>query len=210
MNEEIVSQLERLLKQEVKDLGANFAKDEQAVMQMMMSLGKGLLQRVVDSGTNGYQGSSIPCECGGSMKFVQHRTKDIHTLFGWIKLKRAYYHCPECGASLAPYDQTSGLGSEQLSPALAKSCCVLAVDDSFQQTSRKIEELFGQKVSDNTVERVVQQVGSVALKQRHQQLEEFFERRNTPEPQANPDSPRQKHSGVLMGQRLTRLTAGTR
>jgi hypothetical protein len=187
MNKEIVSQLERLLKQEVKDLGANFAKDEQAVMQMMMSLGKGLLQRVVDSGTNGYQGSSIPCECGGSMKFVQHRTKDIHTLFGWIKLKRAYYHCPECGASLAPYDQTSGLGSEQLSPALAKSCCVLAVDDSFQQTSRKIEELFGQKVSDNTVERVVQQVGSVALKQRHQQLEEFFERRNTPEPQANPD-----------------------
>jgi len=86
MNKEIVSQLERLLKQEVRDLGANFAEDEQAVMQMMMSLGKGLLQRVVDSGTNGYQGSSIPCECGGSMKFVQHRTKDIHTLFGWIKL----------------------------------------------------------------------------------------------------------------------------
>ena len=45
-----------------------------------------LLQRVVDSGPNGYKGSSMPCECDSSMKFVQHRPRDIHTLFGWIKL----------------------------------------------------------------------------------------------------------------------------
>lgn len=139
MHEEILEQMQELLKDEIKNFGGDFSKLEQAVMVMMMPYGKGLLQRVVDSGPNGYKGSSIPCECGSSKKFVQHRSKDIHSLFGWIRLRRAYYHCPDCGESLLPYDLASGLGSDQLSPGLAKACCLLAVDDSFAQTSRKVE-----------------------------------------------------------------------
>jgi len=189
MNEEILSQLEQLLKQEIKDLGigGDFGKIEQAVREKMMLLGKGLLQRLVDSGTNGYQGSSIPCTCGDSMRFIQHRPRELHSLFGWIKVKRAYYHCADCGSSSVPYDTASGLGPEQLSCGLAKACCMLAVDDSFEQTSRKIEALIGQKVSDNTIERVVQRVGSVAVEQQDQQVQEFFEHKRIPEPQASVD-----------------------
>jgi len=187
MYEEILDQMQELLKDEVKDFGGDFGELEQAVMKMMMSFGKGLLQRFVDCGPNGYQGSSIPCECNSSMKFVQHRSKNIHSLFGWIRLKRAYYNCRECGVSLAPYDKSSGLGSEQLSPGLAKACSLLAVDDSFAQSSRKLEELFGQKVSERTVERVVHQVGSVVLEQQHQELESFFAKRQIPQAQALPE-----------------------
>ena len=180
MYEEILDKMQELLKDEIKNLGGDLDKLEQAVMKMMMSFGKGLLQRAVDSRRNGYKGSSMPCECGGSKKFVQHRPKDIHTLFGWIRIKRAYYHCPDCGESMVPYDLASGLGSEQISPGLARACCMLAVDDSFEQTSRKIEGLIGQKVSDNTIERVVHQVGSVAQDQQNQQLQRFFEDKQIP------------------------------
>ena len=187
MYEEILDQMQELLKDEIENFGGDLGKLEEAVMAMMMSFGKGLLQRVVDSCRNGYQDSSIPCECGSSKKFIQHRPRDIHTLFGWIKLKRAYYHCQACRASLAPYDVTSGLGPEQLSPGLAKACCMLAVDDSFEQTSRKIEGLSGQKVSDNTIERVVHRVGSTAAEQADQRLQGFFEHRHIPEPKADPE-----------------------
>jgi hypothetical protein len=187
MYEEILEQMQELLKDEIKNFGGDFGKLEQAVMAMMMSFGKGLLQRIVDSGVNGSQGSSIPCKCDKSMKFVQHRPRDIHSLFGWIKIKRAYYHCPDCGTGLAPYDKSSGLGSEQLSPGLAKACCLLAVDDSFAQTSRKLEELFGQKVSERTVERVVHQVGSVVLTQQDKELNSFFTDRRMPQAEANPE-----------------------
>ncbi|MHC4346290.1 MAG: UPF0236 family transposase-like protein, partial [Planctomycetota bacterium] len=95
----------------------------------------------------GYKGSSMACNCGGSVKFVQHRSKDIHTLFGWITVKRAYYYCPACGSTMAPYDKASGLGSAQLSPGLAKVCCLLAVDDSFEQSSRKIEARKNSRIS---------------------------------------------------------------
>jgi hypothetical protein len=180
--------MQELLKDEIENLGGSFDKLEEAAMSMMLSPGKVLLQRVVDSHRNGYQNSSIPCECGSSKKFIQHRPIDIHTLFGWIKLKRAYYHCQDCGAGLAPYDVTSSFGSGPLSPALAKACCVLAVDDSFEQTSRKIEQLFGQKVSDNTIERAVYQVGSIAYKQQQQQMEEFLCHRHISPSDFKPES----------------------
>jgi len=148
MYEQIINQLEQLLKQEVQDFAGDFAKSEQMVWQTILSLGHGLLQRIVDRQPNSYQRTCLACPCGGWMKFVQHRSRNIHTLLGWIRLKSAYYCCPNCGATLAPYDELSGLGSQQLSPALAKACCMLAVDDSFQQVSKKIQHLFGQRVCD--------------------------------------------------------------
>ena len=118
---------------------------------------------------------------------MQHRPRDIHSLFGWIRLKRAYCNCRDCGAGLAPYDVTSGFGTEQISPSLAKACCLLAVDDSFAQSSQKIKELFGQKVSERTVEGVVHQVGSVVLEQQNQELESFSADRQIPQSEANPE-----------------------
>jgi hypothetical protein len=88
---------------------------------------------------------------------------------------------------LFPYDDASGLGSEQVSPGLAKACCLLAVDDSFEQSSRKIEAITGQKVSDNTIERVVCQVGSVAQEQQNQRLQRFSDDKQIPESRTKPE-----------------------
>jgi len=186
MHEEILDKMLGLLKQEIENFSDNFGKTEIEVMNLMMTLGKGLLQRCVDKRNNGYKGSSISCKCGGSMKFIQYRSRNIQTLFGCINIKRAYYYCSSCNSGTAPYDNTSGLGSEQLSPAMAKACCTLAVDDSFEHTSRKIEELFGQKVSDNTIERVVQQVGNTALAAQDAVLNDFSRDRQIPDAQVKP------------------------
>ena len=75
------------------------------------------------------------------MEFVKHRSRDVHTLFGWIKVERAYYHCPDCGDSYVPYDIASGLGSSQLSPGLSKVCCTLAKPDHHEQLVRDWTEM---------------------------------------------------------------------
>jgi len=173
MYKQILDQLEQLLKEEMGNLGGDFAKAEQVVMQTMLSLGKGVLQRLVEHGSKSYKGSSMACECDGSMRFIGHRRRYIHSLFGWIRIRPAYYHCPDSGSSLAPCDTASGLGREQLSPGLAKACCMLVVDDSFEQTSRKIEDIYGPKVSPNTIERLTHQVGTLVLQQADQQLSDF-------------------------------------
>ena len=85
MHDDILDQMQALSRDEIKSFDGDFERIEQAVTAMVMSFGTDLLQRVVDSARNGYQGSSIACECGRSMRFVQHRARDIHTLFGWIR-----------------------------------------------------------------------------------------------------------------------------
>ena len=183
MNEPILSELQALIEQEVENFSDDLGKTETAVKELMTSLGNGLLKRLVDRGPNGYKGSSIVCQCGSTMKFVQHRKRNIHTIFGWITVKRAYYHCTNCGKGFAPYDRDSGLGSEQLSPGLAKACCLLAVGDSFEQVSRRIEALFGRRVCDDTVKQLVRNVGAVVLQQQDQDGECFFDGKQIPHPQ---------------------------
>lgn len=183
----IIEQLEQAFADEFALVQHDFKQMEEMVKEKMQLLGQGLLQRAINHQPNGYEGPLMACECGGSMRFVQHRCRYVHTLFGWINLKRAYYYCPDCGKSLFPYDVASGLGAEQLSPALAKVSCLLAVDDSFEQTSRKIEEVFGQKVSTNTIERLTHQVGAAVLQQADQELANVWKCRYIPKAQAKPE-----------------------
>jgi hypothetical protein len=196
MDTKIIEQLKEAFAEEFSLVQHNLGEIEQLVMEKMQLLGQGLLQRLVNDQPNGYKGSVITCKCGGYMKFVQHRNRNSHTVLGWITVKRAYYHCPDCGASMAPYDQVSGLGNEQVTPAsccrktaagAAKVCCLVATDDSFQQVSRKVEQLFGQSVSDDTIKQLVHDVGQRVLQQNEQQLEGFQANRQIPQEQVCPD-----------------------
>ena len=76
MNEQIIEHLEQAFKQEFELVSHSFESLEKVVKEKMQLLGQGLLQRLVNLKTNGYQDSSIACKCGKSMKFVQHRGRD--------------------------------------------------------------------------------------------------------------------------------------
>ena len=91
MIEEIIEQLAQAFKDDFQLVQQDFPALEQMVREKMRLLSLGLLQKLVDAQPNGYQGSSAACWCGGSMRFVQHRSRNVHTTFGWIKIKRAYY-----------------------------------------------------------------------------------------------------------------------
>ena len=108
MNEEIIEQLAETFKHDFDLIQDDLGATEHSVQEKMQLLGQGLMQRLVNRQPNGYKGSSMACKCGGSMKFVQHRSKNIHTVFGWIKIQRAYYHCCECGRSFVPYGSNYG------------------------------------------------------------------------------------------------------
>ncbi len=134
MDSRILDELEAAFGQELALVGDDLGALETAVQGKLRQLGQGLLQRLLARQAHGYQGSSIPCSCGAAKRFVAHRAKGIHTIFGWIEIGRAYYHCPACKSTAVPYDQASGLGNQQLSPGLARACCVSAVDDSFEES----------------------------------------------------------------------------
>jgi hypothetical protein len=69
---------------------------------------------------------------------------------------------------------------------LAKACCLLAVDDSFEAVCGKIQQLFGQRVCDDSIQQVVHRVGKVALQQQDEERQRFLANRQIPQAQANP------------------------
>lgn len=186
MDTKILEEMEAAYSEEFDLLSGDLGALEQAIEAKMRQLGQGLLERAVRRQPNGYKGSSIVCDCGGSKRFVGHRTKNVHTVLGWIEISRAYYHCRECGVGVAPYDIDSGLGVGQLSAGLAKACCLLVVDGSFERTSRKIEQILGQTVSPNTIERLTHQFSAVLLQQQDQELVDFQKDRKPPHAQVIP------------------------
>ena len=186
MDSRILDRLEELYGEELALVQADLGQLERSIGTMLKSIGAGLLQRTVDRGGHGCRGSSIPCSCGGSLRFVGHRCQSVHTLWGWITIRRAYYHCASCHRSEVPYDQDSGLEAEQLSPALAQACCLLAVDDSFAESAHKIEQLFGEAIADTTVEGLVHQVGAVSAQQQEHQRQQFETTRHVPVAEAQP------------------------
>ena len=186
MDTRLMQELEASFGEELALVSNDLGALEAAVQSKLRQLGQALLQRLLDRGPQGYQGSFLICPCGGWKRFVGHRQREVHTLYGWIKLRRAYYHCPKCGTGCAPYDHQSGLGPEQLSPGLAQVCCLLTVDDSFAESARKVRELFGRDVSANTVERLAQQVGAEVVRQQEQELEDCLRDREPPSAKVEP------------------------
>jgi hypothetical protein len=102
MDTKIIEQLEAFFSQEIDLAGCDLGVLESSIKQKLDLLGQGLLQRLVDRSNNGYRGNRISCGCGGTLRFVGGRVKNINTIFRWIKTRRAYYHCVDCGQADVP------------------------------------------------------------------------------------------------------------
>jgi hypothetical protein len=180
MDTRILDVLEACYGEELSLISGDLGALEDRVTVWMREWGRELLQRAVSQGARGYQGTGKACACGGWSRFMGYRARSLHTTVGWITIQRAYYYCSACGTAEHPYDQASGLGSESLSAGLAKACCTLAVANSFSDSSRMIEQLFGQKVSPNTLERLVHHVGSAIRDQQSRCLDQCLQAHQPP------------------------------
>ena len=67
----------------------------------------------------GYRGPRVGCGHGHEAVFTGYREKVIDTVLGPVTLRRAWYHCADCGHGLAPRDTELGAAEGSMSPGLA-------------------------------------------------------------------------------------------
>lgn len=172
------------------DRGVQLSDDpgqvEQAVLDEVRLIGAQAMELHLGQQNLGYEGSSRACPCGRTQRFVGHRPKQMATLLGSVTVRRAYYHCLDCGASSLPYDERVGLGDGQVSPGLAKSACLLAVQVPFATAAQLLHELTGQRVSERTVERLTHQAGRRAAADEEQQAVRMADWK-APDPEVQPE-----------------------
>lgn len=154
-----------LLAEEGICLSDNLTEVEQIVRETVMRIGAKAVELQLAQTPLGYEGSSRACDhpyCGKNQRFVGHRSRTLSTLLGAVSIKRAYYHCKNCGTSCCPYDERVGLGPEQMSVGLAKAATMLATLDPFVPAATILHELTGQRMGDRTIHRVARKVGKAA------------------------------------------------
>jgi hypothetical protein len=81
---------------------------ELAIRTAMLGLGGSLLERLLAADT-GHRGPRTDCGAGHQAGFVGYRDKTIDTVLGPVQVRRAYYHCADCGHGAVPRDDELGV-----------------------------------------------------------------------------------------------------
>ena len=161
---EVAAEVDRLAEAAVCSLGStgtDLAAVELAIRTAMMRLGAGLLGRLLAADT-GHRGPRIDCGTGHVAEFVGYRTKMIQTVLGSIELRRAYYHCPECGHGVTPRDDELGVTGASLSPGLRKITARVGAAVPFTQAAELLAELAGIRLNPKRIERSAEADGAAA------------------------------------------------
>ena len=133
---------------------------EWAVRETMLHLGGLLLEKLLGADGGGYQGIRIDCGRGHEAQFEGYRDKQLLTVLGALQVRRAYYHCPNCGSGVVPKDGDLDMASTSFSPGVRRMMGRVGAKEPFEEGQRDLEELAGVAVSTKAVERVSEGIGS--------------------------------------------------
>lgn len=163
----MVQEVEALLGREaVAEL--DFEALEVALRQRTLGLAARALEQCLNADLSDETGSQVDCRCGKPARYAGRRAKQVQSVLGRLRLKRAYYHCPACGHGFFPRDRHLGIEDTALSPALTRMTGTVGAMVSFQEGSQLLSELAGLAVEAKQVERTAESLGKeIAEEERH-------------------------------------------
>ena len=126
-----------------------------------MKLGGGLLERLL-AADPGHRGPRADCGAGHQAEFVAYRDKTFDTVLGPVTVRRAWYHCAQCGHGLAPRDGELGIAGQTMSPGLAKMAARAAAAVPFTPGAGLVGELAGIELTGRRLGRSAEADGAAA------------------------------------------------
>lgn len=130
------------------------------------------LQHFADqiSAKNSCQGASIECPCGKRARFVDHRRRSVVSPQGEIAIKRAYYHCKNCGRGQSPWDKENGLNQRIYTPKLKAHIAVTMSHLPYQSGCNLMKRLIDFDIQASSAEEIVQELGTRLRGEENQEI----------------------------------------
>ena len=143
-----------------KRAAVRLADVEGAVEGALRGVGRCCLERAVREVGTGYEGANRPCACGGQQESDHDVSATWQTVLGDIRVRRAAYRCPSCGAHAVPLDAQMGLPTDRTSPLLRARLSRFCAVASFAEACTLLEEANGVRVSAKRAQIVSEELGA--------------------------------------------------
>jgi hypothetical protein len=122
--------------------GAGLEAAENVIRAGLLRLGASVLEDLL-AADPGYAGPRLDCGSGHKAELVSRRDKTVDTVLGPVTIRRAWYHCRECGHGFAPRDAQLGIAGQGMSAGLRKMTARAAAAVPFAAAAQLVGELAG-------------------------------------------------------------------
>ncbi|MEP7273192.1 MAG: UPF0236 family protein, partial [Acidobacteriota bacterium] len=139
--------------------GLDLEATEMGIRASMHGVGAVVLEKLLNSDLGGYQGARVKCAAGHEASFVDYRIKEVTTVVGPVRIRRAYYHCGRCRNGVLPKDELLDIVGTSFSPGVRRLMGRVGGKESFNGGRVDLEELAGIRVKTKEVERIAEMIG---------------------------------------------------
>lgn len=134
---------------------------EQTTRRLMQEVGRQTVEKAVATMNPTYPDETVDCHCGEQAGYVRQREGCLRTLFGKVKIKRAYYVCDHCHEGNYPLDKQLGLRPNTYSAEVNRLLGMTGVQLPFGSGRDLFEALTQLSVSDQSMRKASQQAGEL-------------------------------------------------
>jgi hypothetical protein len=132
---------------------------EMAIRATLHRIGGRLLEKLLNADGGSYRGATVDCRKGHRARFVEYREKELITVLSPVHVRRAYYHCDQCGESVIPKDVALDIVDTGFSPGVRRMMGQVGGKEAFDDGRKDLEILAGVLVTTKAVERASEVTG---------------------------------------------------
>ena len=171
---------------------------EAAARRVITEVGNELLSGLLRLHETPYVADRVPCPCGGQADYQRQREGGVQTIVGEVRVKRAYYLCPDCHQGCYPLDQQLEFCAGGLSAGLEESAALAGVVEPFASAAELLARLLwtGVKLSHNRVRGATEDMGQALAQAEDELVERVFESDKRGLPEAPVQGPQRLYISV--------------
>lgn len=165
---------------------ATAAELEAQVVVMWRAGGGEVLGELMSARFGRQEGRWRECGCGGQQRFVSYRARRTTTLLGSAPVKRAYYHCEDCGGTYYVGAAELGDASGGKSLGVQEALSSLSAHVPFKEATKKLKELLGIVTCTSETEKHAEEWGERLEEEWETETEAVFEQEAEVLPEETP------------------------
>lgn len=166
-----------LIEEQVESEDAWTLKEKEvAILRAVTEVGNELLNGLLQLHETPYVPDAVPCQCGGQADYQRQREGGVQTIVGKVRVKRAYYLCPDCHQGCYPLDEKLEFCAGGLSAGLEECAALAGVVEPFASGAELLERLMwtGVRLSHNRVREATEDMGRALGEVENELLERAF------------------------------------